>query len=208
MEGVNYQFICHHPHGTIGYLAKDVATFLFEQSHSTTASSCWHDYDVEELANELLYRAMQVLDRATIFSDAAFLFAPGHIAFAIVAIVVGSACEDGFLGDVMQDYLVTRNPMQTEEKILSYTRKVGQVISLLFENEHMDLKPRDGETQGLIVSKRAGELHRVLNIAHKLRNENPAKHVEQSRKRKRHLVDADFTPPRRPPYRKMVTPTY
>uniref|UniRef100_A0A7S2Y8K3 Uncharacterized protein n=2 Tax=Entomoneis paludosa TaxID=265537 RepID=A0A7S2Y8K3_9STRA len=235
MEGVNYQFMCHHPHASIGFLVKDVASFLFEQKHpaldvdvasssssstndstatTQTRPSSWDEFEVEEHANELLHRAMQVLHRANVFSDAPFLFAPGHIAFAIVAIVVESTNEGGFLGDIMQDYLVTRYPMQSEEEILEYTRNVSRVISLLLSNHNMDLRPRQNVSVSEIVAQRAAQLHRVLCRVRKMARQTAASQTatlvesRHRRKRTRSVADADFTPPRGLPVRKMVTPTY
>ena len=179
MEGVNYEFICHHPHASIGYLARDVAEFLMERNGSCTEGNAYH---VHEHASDLLLAAMSLLDRVNVVSDAPFLFAPGHIAFAIVAIVV-EADEEGFLGGIMQDYLVTRYPMQSEEDILAYTRTVSNVIALLMNESSMDLRRRTDMHR--VKDQRTRRLHRAICMVRKLSYGRAAEEVVESRKRKR-----------------------
>lgn len=216
MEGLNYEFICHHPHALIDFLVKDVVQFLLEDKCCSfggdlnaryVSGGVWgRESWVKEHTSELLHRAFQVCNRANIFSDTVFMFAPEHIAFAIVAIVFDSVCDDGYLGDMMQDYLVTRRPLQSEDELLAYTRTVNRIISLLLKDGSMDLRPRPDVHK--IVSERAERVRNVLCLAEKLRSFNYCEdEAVQTRKRKRNRID--FTPPRVQPLGKMVkvTPT-
>jgi len=222
MEGLNYEFRCHHPNPTIHMLANDVACFLSEnkglnfclderdqtESYNKGDRSPTSIVDYREYAEDLLHRAMDVVQRSVVFSDALFLYPPGHTAFAIIAIAMESVDKNGYFGDEMQEYLVSRFPLKTEEEVLDFSRQVSRIIQMLVQCPWMDLQPTAGRAQQ-IVAQRAEELRRVLGEVSHLRllrkiDSKPA----AARDRKRSPLELDFTPPRRRVYKKMakVTP--
>ena len=218
MEGLNYQFICHHAHASLGFLVRDVVNFVREEKHpSLDVEICsrnnrksrgvWrYDCWLEEHVDELLQRTLRIVQRANVFSDVPFLFSPGQIAFAAVAIVFESVYEDGYLGDTMQDFLVTRHPMLSEDELLSYSRNVSRIISILLNSDLMDLRPITNARK--MASER--EVHRVLCMVDGVRSRKHAEEsIVQTGKRKRRPMSMVFTPPRGVPYHKMakVTPT-
>ena len=97
MEGINYEMQCHHPYTAIRVLAKEMALFLsdYEEErdhcdtiqHDETASPRHvHDFDEVERQRNLFEDAIAVAQNALLFSDVPFLFSPGPIAFASIAI--------------------------------------------------------------------------------------------------------------------------
>ena len=214
MEGVNYQFICHHAHTSLGTLIEDLVHFareekhpLFDMSFCDKSMHKWRfDYWVQEHVDELVQRAMHIVQRALIFSDAAFLFPPHHIAFAVAAIVSESFHEDGNMSDTLQDFLVTRHPLLTEHELLQFTRNVRRVVSLFLSNPLMDLRPmNDAERMASDM-----ELHRVIYMVGRIKmHQTQDEAIVHTRKRKRRMTCTSFTPPQGPTFPKMakVTPT-
>jgi hypothetical protein len=223
MEGVNYEFRCHHPENAIRVLATDLSSFLSDskyaffgfdgrdpsESHNPGHCSPRSTFDCEEQADEYLEVAFDIWQRAIVFSDVPFMFAPGQIGFAVVTIAAGLVDRDGCMGEAMQEYLVTRLPLKTEEEIIHFSRQVNQIIQTLEDSPLMDL--RESRTQSKhVVSQRAETLRAVFSTAANMRltrqmNCNPS----MTRIRKRSNAEIDFTPSRDRCFRKLakVTPT-
>jgi hypothetical protein len=188
MEGLNYEFMCHHPCGLTESLVTDVTDFFREQTNSSLGLevcdpqvSCVEDDDDDntntrsprsvthaggpttyDLADEeAMEVAMDAINQTLIFSDATFLFSPEAIAYAIVSIATESVHADGHMSDDMQSYLITRHPFKTEEEILSFSREVGTVIVSLLHCQEMDLLPGKRRS-GAVIAQRAQVLRRVL----------------------------------------------
>jgi hypothetical protein len=223
MEGVNYEFRCHHPENAIRVLATDLSSFLSDskyaffgfdgrdpsESHNPGHCSPRSTFDCEEQADEYLEVAFDIWQRAIVFSDVPFMFAPGQVGFAVVTIAAGLVDRDGCMCEAMQKYLVTRLPLKTEEEILHFSRQVNQIIQTLEDSPLMDL--RESRTQSKhVVSQRAETLRAVFSTAANMRltrqmNCNPS----MTRIRKRSNAEIDFTPSRDRCFRKLakVTPT-
>jgi hypothetical protein len=224
MEGVNYEFRCHHPENAIRVLATDLSSFLsqskgsffglggrdpsesYNQGHCSPTST----FDCEEQADEYLEVAYEIWQRAIVFSDIPFMFAPGQIGFAVVTIAAGLVDRDGCMSDAMQEYLVTRLPLKTEEEILHFSRQVNQIIQTLEDSPLMDLRESRIQSKD-VVSQRAETLRAVFSTAANMRltrqmNYNPS--ISRIRKRPNN-ADIDFTPPQDRCHRKLVkvTPT-
>jgi hypothetical protein len=223
MEGVNYEFLCHHPENAIRVLATDLSSFLSQskdsffgldvrdpsESHNQGHCSPTSTFDCEEQADEYLEVAFDIWQRAIVFSDIPFMFAPGQIGFAVVTIAAGLVDSDGGMSDAMQDYLVTRLPLKTVDEILHFSRQVNQIIQILEGSPLMDLRESRIQSRD-VVSQRAETLRAVFSTAANMRltrqmNYNPS----ISRIHKRPIADIDFTPPRDRCNRKLakVTPT-
>jgi hypothetical protein len=228
MEGINYQFRVHHPDTAIRVLATDLSTFLAvegkgalmldlddgrnpSESYSRDGyASPRGTFDAEEQADEYLDIAFDIWQRAIVFSDVPFMFAPGQIGFGIVAIAAGLVDSNGCMGDAMQEYLIARMPLKTEDEILLFSRQVNRIIQTLQSSPLMDLQ-HNGQQVKHVVAQRAEELRTVFSKASSLRmmremNNSPLTARVCS---KRTRGDVDFTPPRERCYRKLakVTPT-
>lgn len=176
MEGVNYEFMCHHPDDTIQDLLADVIDFMGEQQHLGFAidfgdakepRSCDSPRSVEaapqrlEHPDEMMENVMDAVNQTLIFSDAPFFFSPESIAYAITCIEMGSYDEDGNMGDSMQSYLITRNPFKSEDEILEFSREVGNAVACLLNSQDLDLVPGKRRSSN-VIAQRAEDLRRVL----------------------------------------------
>jgi hypothetical protein len=190
MEGLNYEFMCHHACGLTESLVTDVTEFFREQTNPSRGLdicdpqvSCGEDDDDDDTSNnarsprsvthsggptpyepadeEAMEVAMDAMNQTLIFSDATFLFSPEAIAYAIVSIATESFRADGHMSDDMQNYLITRHPFKTEDEILTFSREVGSVVVSLLRCQEMDLLPGKRRS-GAVIAQRAQVLRRVL----------------------------------------------
>lgn len=194
MEGINYQFRCHHPHSAMRALALDFTNFVEMRDEGGLQSGPYDNSHV----NELLERATAIVQRSMVFSDAQFLFAPGHVGFAVVAIALGSAVgEDGSIGDDLHQYLLDRFARKPREDLQAFLDKVSQIVRMLHRCEMMDLAPV-GNNPSRLVARRAEEMKRVLGKISSLRIcVRRRSSWEPSRRVKRSRFEPDFTPPRK-----------
>jgi hypothetical protein len=212
MEGVNYEFRCHHISSIIETIFSDFAVVLSRPNKirgrgdfSPRASVDYHD------DNTFLWqKAQDVAQRALIFSDAPFLFNPCHTAFAVTAIVMGSVTSEGNMGDKLQKYLTKRFPSKTKSDLHAFSESVRVIIQMLVDCPSMDLRPTCGRA-GEIVAERADELRRILGEVATRRLLRKMKRCQSlpCDTRKRSRFELDFTPPRQLQARKYakITPT-
>jgi hypothetical protein len=205
MKGLNYQFQCHHPFSAMHALALDYSNFLTQKRymdrnrlHCNSRSSSPADL----VAEELLERASAVVQRALIFSDISFLFPPGQVGFAAVAIALGSATgDDGYIGDNLMLYLKNRFARKTQEELDNFVQTVGCVIQTLYKCPLMDLAATESRKYVCqVMAERAEDMKRVLgkvaNIRYRmLRQSSCYGSTWQPRKRSR--LELEFTPPRK-----------
>jgi hypothetical protein len=211
MEGVNYEFRCYHPETPVRILAPDVAHFLNESNNMfaidgrdpdecfmlggrcPTPTSC--DAHVDYIVDNIVDRASDLALRAAVFSDIPFLFAPGHIAFALVAIVLDSVDEGGALGGDIEDYLINRFPLKTAQEILSFSHQVSKIIRKLMACPWMELQPNRGRGKQM-VALRAEELRCALTTIASLRKcgSTILKNVAAAGTHKRSRREVECTP--------------
>lgn len=167
MEGLNYEFICHHPAPTMERLATDLSVFLMkeEELHEVddnivppSSPRATVDYS-KEYSDELLERAFEIERRSLIFSDVSFLFAPNEIAYAIMALVLRSVNADGCVGDTMRAFLKEHVAGAEQARMIE---NVNRIVRMLWKSPLMDLNKPDGTHGREIVTKRAEELREVL----------------------------------------------
>ena len=196
MEGLNYQFRCHHPFSAMQALALDYYDFLCDQDDEAVPVA---DFLVPE---DILDRACAITERAMIFSDVALLFAPGHIGFASVAIALGCTIgEEGGIGEDLMLYLENRFSRKSKEELTRFVDSVNRVIRTLCACPLMDLMIHSSTLQFTndLAAQRAEETKRVLtkfaNIRHHLLRRS-ASWSSSWYTRKRSRVEVEFTPPR------------
>lgn len=198
MEGLNYEFYCYHSTSTIDEIFTEFAAV-----RSSDESYCRGDVSPRASFNCSSYdengylrqNALEVAQRALIFSDAPFLFHPSHIGFAIIAIVTGSVTNEGCMGAKLQAYLAETSPMKTDANLLDFSQSVRDVIQMLLNCPLLDLLPGCGRS-GEIVSERAEELRRVLGEVATLRLLRKMKRRQRRDSLKRSRIELEFTPPR------------
>lgn len=183
MEGLNYEFQCHHaadvfdeifmcdaPIGT-SYISNESNDRVDLSPRSAVTSqgcnkSLYLEVDCDDNEN-MRYKALDIAQRANIFSDVPFLYSPCDIAFAIAAIVSGSVRSDSYcIRSKLVHLYHGMYPEKSHDHIVSTLRKV--ILSLL-NCQKMDLYPIMVPTSRRIVAERAEELRRILGEVATLR---------------------------------------
>ncbi len=184
MEGTNYEFKCHHPFSAMHALAIDYTNFFAKKG-------------VFIDADDVLERASAVVQRALVFSDANFLFAPGHVGFAAVAIALGATpANSGSIGDGLKTYLLDRFACKAQSELDDFEAAVSRIIECLFRCKHMDLTSTVNVHE---VAQRAEEmkllLHKVSSIRMHLFCRPQPVPISPTRKRS-WAEEEEFHPPR------------
>lgn len=195
LQGCDYRLRCHHPYGAIKVLAADISSYLMTSAlehqeqhflrsgadingspktvtcgytYSAAAEDPHHQHQYLGLAT-LCERALSVAQSALVYSDVHFLFPPGQIAFAAVAVAL-----DGFgygvkLGGGMRDYLAMRFRNKSIEELSEFEGQVGKIVSLWENCSSIDLNKfaptwHFGRDDG-VAERQASELRRVFHVA-------------------------------------------
>ena len=192
LEGLNYEFICHHPNDTIKELAFGVSNYFGKDSmreDSEVQTGYAADYP-----DELVERAEEVAFRSLVFSDAPFLYSPQVLACATMALVLRSVDGEGRVGSVMRDLISLR--LGSNVDINSFLGQVEASVKTIYENPWMDLMPVDGNVSKLVMERAVG-LRDVLGKAANiriLRQMRPHSSVTMMRPRKRARGMIESTP--------------
>lgn len=182
MLGLDHMFRCYHTSSALQNMIPDFCAFLRKRNGV--------EYSIRQ-EGRLVRKGLEVARRALLFSDAPFLYAPCHTAFAIATMVSRSITEEGKMGNDIQAFLVKAFPHKTKGELLSFTRTVHEVIDYLMNCPRTDLRPVHGERAIELTTARAEEIRRVLGVAAKFRKACPP----TDRQLKRLRYEPDFTPP-------------
>ena len=186
IEGVNYQFRCHHPDGTT-----QLADFCKHQrdNGSDLAPKASSDHHFEE---DLMHNScLEVQQRTLVFSDAPFLFDPRHIAHAIAAVVARQIGKHGAPKQPFLDFLASKHP---DEDIGALTASIQRVVRSLYLCPEMDLRPHYGR-EAQVISERADELRHALGEVATARMYRRMERRKTAPPKRKHF-EVDFTPPR------------
>mmetsp|Transcript_27679 Transcript_27679/g.60953 ORF Transcript_27679/g.60953 Transcript_27679/m.60953 type:complete len:511 (+) Transcript_27679:96-1628(+) len=178
LEGCDYRLRSHHPYGAIKVLASDVFSHFMHSREQNDAISdyvtcslddtggsenvyasprsavCEHQsyrnfYNDDHLGLDTLReRALSIAQSALVYSDINFLFQPGQIAFAAVALALDSHAYNydddcptcNRLGTKMREYMCVRFSQKSEEEISEYEKEVSKIISTLEHCSAIDLE--------------------------------------------------------------------
>jgi len=199
MEGLNYEMRCHHPHTAIRVLAKEVSTFLSENDRpqhlagseerdpsnildkETASPRQVCDFSDAIRIKSLYERSITVAQNALMFSDVPFMFSPGPIAFAAVAIASrnGRRPIRGVRGKAslepgVREFLRVRFPAEQEYDLRDFESQVGKIVGELDKTTVMEPKmlaacqseePRGSDDKSLQIY----EIRRVSSKATVLR---------------------------------------
>jgi hypothetical protein len=217
MEGINYEFRCHHAHSVLGTLIAQYSSFEPEKmgkgcddtlcdSLRTRSSSPRALVDYRNDEDYLRKRAFEIVHRASVFSDTPFLFKPDFIALAVLAISSGSVSKGGCMGKKFQTFLSQQAPASDEN---DFIKSVQEVIANLVECTEMDLKRKRRGSRDA-VEARTGDLCKILHKLADIRVHRKMlrRQLFSPLKRTRDLA-MDFPPPRELHARKYakITPT-
>jgi hypothetical protein len=141
----------------------------FRASPRSVVYGCHQDNRLDTLCE----RALSIAQSALVYSDVNFLFQPGQIAFAAVALALDGHGYGVKLGTSMRDYICMRFRNKTLQELSEFEEQVGRIISHLESCSSIDLSKfspnlrfrRDPE----VVENQASEIRRVLCIASRLR---------------------------------------
>lgn len=221
LEGLNYELRCFHPYGAIRVLASDMASFLIEETNELAwpeqlqekrdpaetsqreiaSPRAVSEESQDNLCHRLHEKAMAIAHNALLFSDVPFLFPPGKIAFAAVAIAMKNDARDAivefqspasYLTRNMKKYLRIRFPLKAEKELRYFEHQVSRIIQFLDQNNAMDLsslaaaEPASHGHQAM--TKKVQELRRIMEKIPRLRKRRKAEVDHEigspSRKRK------------------------
>ena len=196
LQGCDGFLRCHHPYGACKVLASDVSNYLMseptqefplevEGGIQASPKSVVYDYPAavspspqafDHNLSTLSERALSLAQWALVYSDVNFLFPPGQIAFAAVAVALDGQGYGTRLGEGMRQYLEMRFRNKTLEELDEFEGQVGKIISLLEDCSSIDLAKFSPNWQycldGAVDEHQAAELHRVFYKASHLRSEN------------------------------------
>lgn len=178
MQGINFEMRCHHPFGAVKVLTSEIERFLANAERARCQSwnmdSCRRGTSPRSVQDfpghgelGLREKALLVAQSALLFSDVPFLFPPGQIAFAAVAMCMSksknSSCR---LPSALQAYLRTRFPSKTDEELFNFEDQVCSIMDKLKASPVMDIKmisiSRNAIPCDDMVAKQADELRRVF----------------------------------------------
>lgn len=210
MEGLNYEFRCHHVGSTIDILFSDsLLSCTPDKSRARGDLSPRASVEYRDEKAFLWRKALDIAQRALIFSDAHFLFNPCHTAFAVTAIAIGSVTVEGNMSGKLQKYVAKLFPTKTKAELDDFSQSVGDIIHMLVNCPSLDLRPGCGHASEIII-ERAEELRRVLGEVATIRLLRKMKRFQSwpCKSRKRSRFELDFTPPRQLQTRKYakITP--
>ena len=191
LEGCDYRLRSHQPYGAIKVLVSDVASFIMEsrENNTTTITSDYsldtgsskscddgrttsprsvvyeqqqHDDHDDHHLDTLCERALSVAQTALVYSDINFLFPPGQIAFAAVALALdghtsSSSSSSSYknestttttttttcnnrLGENMREYLCARFSQKSSKELSEYEKQVSKIITNLENCPAIDLE--------------------------------------------------------------------
>jgi hypothetical protein len=184
MEGLNYEFRCHHPTEVLREIASkmDCLQAKDDADDERDPVDGFHarpgdrsprgtlDYLTTFQSTEtFLEQALEVSQLACIFSDALFLFSPHHAAVAISAIVRGSFNDDGSLNSEMRDCVQFVFPNLVDEQLDMFVSKANDALSTFLKCPFVDLRQasRQYAAHHDVIAKRAEALRGVLGkVAH------------------------------------------
>ena len=172
LEGCDYRLRSHHPYGAIKVLASDVVSFFMNRQEQNTVPISKHSNFPDDSIgcgyssprsvvsehsthfrhlngytglDSLCERALSIAQSALVYSDINFLFPPGQIAFATVALALDShaySSDDEFprLGTKMREYMCARFSQKSEKEISEYEEEVSKIIATLENCSSIDLE--------------------------------------------------------------------
>jgi hypothetical protein len=231
MDGINYEMRCHHPFNAIHILAGEVEKFLirdedlrffpfenvFERRRINGCQMSPRDvygYSDEEFDQGIKERALLVAQNAMLFSDVIFLFPPGQIAFAAVALSLYDDHNSVGLPLTLRTYLRDRFISKSEDDLLAFEDQVVAIVGMLRESPVMDMQmialSRNSVACDRVMVEQADELCRVFRkVTNMLSSQKSSKPTMSTFSQKRKFSESTPLSPGVTLYSKVpkVTPT-
>lgn len=222
MEGLNYEMRFHHPYCAISVLCSNASAFIDDLAYEEETKWSGKSFDHAKSpratletqrhtnAADLLANAILIASNALIFSDAPFLFPPGQIAFAAVAMAMKVsdpyAAFEGLIHPILCAFLRNRFESKEEEDIRDFEDEVSRIIQTLMDSPVMDLKllalSRPSAERDVVVAEQAERLRQVfrkVNIIRDIPAQLTSDPIGSFRKRKHNAVlEFTLSPPSHP----------
>ena len=183
MEGLNYEMRFHHPFSAIEMLCTRIYNFMTGLASDEEAELCGTSFYYPKRfltrcetfrkaqAVDLIENAMLIATNALIFSDAPFLFPPGQIAFAAVAMAMrvndAYSTPRELIHPTLCAFLRNRFSSKNEHDLNDFEHKVSRIIHHLMASPVMDLKllslSRPSEEGDAIITEQAERLRQVFH---------------------------------------------
>jgi hypothetical protein len=175
LQGCDYRLRCHHPYGAIKVLASDISNYLMDSAFEQEGrflDGASENHLFPGLST-LCERALSVAQSALVYSDVNFLFPPGQIAFAALAVALDGYGYGDKLGGGMRDYLAMRFRNKSVQERSEFESQVGKIVSLWEDCSGIDLnKFAPSWYFGRVENEaenQASELRRVFHVASRIR---------------------------------------
>jgi len=178
LAGVDYRLRCHLPYGAIGVITSEV-TSCFMGDMTETVKDPSYGYNsprgvslhTADRFTTLHERSIAVAQSALVYSDVNFMFPPGKIAFAAVAIALEGKGFDGSLGHRMQKYLRFRFPQKSMKELCDFASEISRIIDKIGESPSVDLNKftYSKKRSRLAAQSQAAEVRRVFALAAQFR---------------------------------------
>jgi hypothetical protein len=143
----------------------------------------YHPAESPQILATLCERALSVAQSALVYSDVNFLFPPGQIAFAAIAVAVDGYGYGAKLGGGMRDYLAMRFRNKSIQELSDFEEQVGKIVSIWENCSSIDLNRFAPDWQlgrdETWEDSQALELRRVFQVASHLRMPKTTKQLNR-----------------------------
>jgi hypothetical protein len=151
MEGINYEFLCHHANTTLQKITKDLTNewncrsrrsdddeslLCLERSLASFVDAFGY-LDVDQMMTHF----SELEQRVLMYTDATFLFDPFTLGLAIAAVDLSSYDDENCLGELMQEYLLVNFPLKSEDELIQMYREVNEVLDMLLSSQVKETYP-------------------------------------------------------------------
>eukprot|EP00978_Attheya_sp_CCMP212_P014965 scaffold38423_cov51-Attheya_sp.AAC.6 len=185
LAGLNFELICCHPFRASKALACDLTRFF--KKHDETPELDWN-----RIMEDIHCRARTIYATASIASDIPFLFPPGQIAFASLAVAgeIELETEAGkwFSNIALKEYIRERFCHEMETELRSFEAQVDSISSKLRKSsmcQHEEISEnrmmKKGEMSASVISESCNAKA----------TQNPPTNSSHCRKRKSEVMEAD-----------------
>lgn len=157
--------------------------------HPATAEASGSHHNKQGLST-LCERALSVAQSALVYSDVNFLFPPGQVAFAAVAVAFDGYGFGTKLGGGMRDYLAMRFRNKSVQERSNFELQVGKIVAMWEQCPSIDLKrfapswhscqDADDVDDVALEGKQVSELRHVFRTASQLRMQQAAAGIQAS----------------------------
>jgi len=185
LAGLNFELMCCHPFRASKALACDLTRFF--KKHDETPELDWN-----RIMEDIHRRARTIYATASISSDIPFLFPPGQIAFASLAVAgeIELETEAGkwFSNVALKEYIRARFCNEMETELRSFEAQVDSISSKLRKSS---LCQHEEISENRMMKKGEMSTSVISESCNTNATQNPPTNSSHCRKRKSEVMEAD-----------------